>query len=63
MDLKEIKPLLTQGFLTKQFRIPVPYRVWCHPCERGFMSIEESEKHDREFLNLHRERSQNGTRT
>lgn len=30
-----------------QFEIPKPWRCWCHACEKGFMSIEELQKHDK----------------
>lgn len=60
MDLKEIKPLLTRATLT-QFVIPSPYRAWCHLCERGFMSLDDLVTHDRENLNEHRKKAQDGT--
>ena len=31
-----------------------PWRVWCHICNIGFSSIEESQQHDKESLNKHR---------
>jgi hypothetical protein len=46
-----MKPLLK---LHPQFKIPEPYRAWCHPCNQGFMSIEELQAHDREKINAHR---------
>lgn len=39
------KITLTQ---TQQFKIPTPYRAWCHPCNQGFMSIAELQTHDHE---------------
>jgi hypothetical protein len=50
MNLPETKPRLT---FKKQFVIPAPYRAWCHLCNRGFVSIEEALKHDRESVPLH----------
>lgn len=35
-----------------------PWRVWCHICNIGFSSIEESQQHDKESLNKHRNISQ-----
>jgi hypothetical protein len=35
------KPRSEQSEQSEQFQIPAPYRVWCHECNRGFMSIEE----------------------
>lgn len=37
----------------EQFVIPAPYRVWCHRCEKGFMSIEEAQQHERENMRVH----------
>jgi len=45
-----MKPLLK---LQPQFIIPPPFKAWCHLCVLGFMTLEESQKHDRENLNLH----------
>jgi hypothetical protein len=45
-----MKPLLT---LHSTYAIPAPYRVWCHPCGKGFASIEESQVHDKESLRIH----------
>lgn len=42
MILPEIKPLLT---LKVQYRIPAPYRAWCHVCNNGFMFIDELAAH------------------
>lgn len=55
VELKEIKPRLT---LTNQFVIPAPYRAWCHLCERGFLSLTESQKHDREAVHEHEVKQQ-----
>ncbi len=46
----KVKPLLKYR---PQFVIPQPYRVWCHLCSRGFVSIEESQQHDKENLRQH----------
>ena len=27
------------------FIIPPPYHAWCHPCNKGFMSIDDLQKH------------------
>jgi hypothetical protein len=35
----------------EQFKIPPPYRAWCHQCNRGFKSIEELQDH---LLQAHR---------
>jgi len=40
--------------ITPQFVIPLPFQVWCHLCNEGFMTLEESAKHDKENLNKHR---------
>jgi hypothetical protein len=48
-----MKPLLKVP-LTPQFKIPAPFRAWCHRCDRGFMSLEELTDHDRDALNEHR---------
>ena len=45
-----LKPRLT---LTKQFDIPEPYRAWCHLCDKGFMSIDEIQDHNRDSVNEH----------
>jgi len=50
VNLPETKPRLT---FKKQFVIPAPYRAWCHLCNRGFVSIEEALKNDRESVPLH----------
>lgn len=36
-----------------QFVIPPPYKVWCHLCNEGFMTMEDGQKHDKENLNKH----------
>jgi hypothetical protein len=38
-----------------QFVIPKPYVAWCHLCQEGFMSIDDSAKHDREKRNKHQQ--------
>jgi hypothetical protein len=43
--------------LTPQFLIPAPYRAWCHACNMGFMTLEESQKHDRDKINEHQRRT------
>lgn len=45
-----MKPKLT---LRPQFVIPPPFKVWCHQCDQGFMSIDEAQKHDKENLAKH----------
>lgn len=47
-----MKPKLKLS-MTPQFVIPPPFRVWCHACQMGFMSIDEAQKHDRENLAKH----------
>ena len=32
----------------QQFKIPEPYRAWCHLCNQGFAGIDEIQKHDRD---------------
>lgn len=56
MNLPDIKPRLT---LTNQFVIPAPYRAWCHLCERGFLSLTESQTHDRASIRVHEVKQQN----
>jgi len=54
-----LKPKLT---LHKQFVIPAPFRAWCHPCDRGFMSLSEltvhrnSNEHIRSMTNASKEK-------
>jgi hypothetical protein len=38
-----------------QFVIPAPYRAWCHLCEKGFMTIDDIVKHDRENRPRHQQ--------
>jgi hypothetical protein len=30
-----------------EFVIPAPFRVWCHQCNTGIMSINDVAEHDR----------------
>jgi predicted amidophosphoribosyltransferase len=39
-----------------QFVIPVPYRAWCHHCERGFATLEKLVEHVHETRNVVREK-------
>jgi hypothetical protein len=41
------------GF-TEPFKIPEPFRAWCHYCNRGFLTQEELDKHNADNLNNHR---------
>jgi hypothetical protein len=38
-----------------EFVIPKPYRGWCHVCKQGFMTVEETVKHNHENLNKHQQ--------
>ena len=35
------------------FVIPEQYRAWCNLCDKGFKSIDELQKHDRDNLYKH----------
>jgi hypothetical protein len=39
-----MKPKITATSIL-QFRIPTPYRAWCHQCQQGFMSLKEIQEH------------------
>ena len=45
------KPTIRAG--VNQFKIPAPYRVWCHHYGKGFLTIEESQKHNKETIRIH----------
>ena len=36
--MNDVKPV-------EQFKIPEPFRAWCHECNIGFMTIEDLEQH------------------
>jgi hypothetical protein len=31
--------------IAEQFKIPEPFKAWCHACQKGFMSIKELQDH------------------
>ena len=37
----------------EQFKIPEGYVAWCHLCEEGFKTLDESARHDKEAINKH----------
>jgi hypothetical protein len=39
------KPKLT----LPTFKIPEPYRAWCHSCKQGFMNLDELTEHNRQW--------------
>lgn len=30
----------------KQFKIPAPFKAWCHECNKGFLSIDALSEHN-----------------
>lgn len=46
----KFKPFMT---LREQFKIPAPFKTWCHCCNTGFMSIDEMTAHNNQWRTKH----------
>ena len=44
------KPRIT---LREQFKIPSPFRAWCHACEKGFEILDDLTRHNKDKINVH----------
>ena len=46
----KFKPIVR---LQTQFKIPAPYRAWCHACSEGFVSIDKLIEHNKDKIPHH----------